>query len=114
MRDFARAIFALNLSFLSFYLKDRRKNLSKRKLGLTESEIFLTMFAQTKRGESFRPPFSKGGAVEGAEPSSPSAEGEILLSAFFFLRAFSFAPIWSKEKAAMDSENVRGTMAFFP
>ena len=29
-------------------------------------------------GKSFRPPFSKGGAVEGAEPSSPVATGEIL------------------------------------
>ena len=28
---------------------------------------------------SFRPPFSKGGAVEGAEPSSPVATGEIPL-----------------------------------
>jgi hypothetical protein len=26
--------------------------------------------------ESFRPPFLKGGAVKGAEPLSPSAEGE--------------------------------------
>ena len=34
--------------------------------------------------ESFRPPFSKGGAVEGAKPSSPSADGEILLSALSF------------------------------
>ena len=34
--------------------------------------------------ESFRPPFSKGGAVEGAEPSSPSADGETLLSALSF------------------------------
>ena len=34
--------------------------------------------------ESFRPPFSKGGAVEGAEPSSPSADCEILLSALSF------------------------------
>jgi len=35
-------------------------------------------------GGSFRPTFSKGGAVEGAEPSSPSADGEILLSALSF------------------------------
>ena len=34
--------------------------------------------------ESFRPPFSKGGAVEGAKPSSPSADGETLLSALSF------------------------------
>ena len=39
--------------------------------------------------KSFRPPFSKGGAVEGAEPSSPSADGEILLSALSFCKAFS-------------------------
>ena len=39
--------------------------------------------------ESFRPPFSKGGAVEGAKPSSPSADGEILLSALSFCKAFS-------------------------
>jgi len=39
-----------------------------------------------QKGESFRPPFSKGGAVEAAEASSPSAEGETLLSALFFLQ----------------------------
>ena len=39
--------------------------------------------------ESFRPPFSKGGAVEGAKPSSPSADGETLLSALSFCKAFS-------------------------
>ncbi|MBQ7354578.1 MAG: hypothetical protein IJW62_03570 [Clostridia bacterium] len=49
--------------------------------------------------KSFRPPFSKGGAVEGAQPSSPSAEGETLLRRFSFCQAFSFAPSWSKEKA---------------
>ena len=37
-------------------------------------------------GESFRPPFLKGGAVEDAESSSRSAEREILL-----LRRFLFA-----------------------
>ncbi|MBE6595624.1 MAG: hypothetical protein E7644_07480 [Ruminococcaceae bacterium] len=47
---------------------------------------------------SFRPPFSKGGAVEGAEPSSPSAEGE-MLSAFLFDNFF-FAPRVSKKKWA--------------
>ena len=37
------------------------------------------MFAETQF-ESFRPPFSKGGAVKGAEPLSPLASGEIPLS----------------------------------
>ena len=44
-----------------------------------------------KMTKSFRPPFSKGGAVEAAEASSPSAEGEI---------SFFFAPTSCKEKAA--------------
>jgi len=43
--------------------------------------------------------FQKLAQVEGAKPSSPSAEGEILLRRFSFCQAFSFAPIWSKEKA---------------
>ena len=38
--------------------------------------------------ESFRPPFSKGGAVKGAEPLSPSAEGEILSKRRFLLITF--------------------------
>ena len=42
-------------------------------------------------------------AVEGAEPSSPSADGEILFGAFFLPLcgakcAFLFAPTWSKKK----------------
>ena len=41
-----------------------------------------------RKVKSFRPPFSKGGAVEGAEPSSPSADGETSKWRFF-LRAFS-------------------------
>ena len=49
-------------------------------------------------GESFRPPFSKGGAVEGAEPSSPLARGEIPLTAFSFA-SFSLAPPSCKRKA---------------
>ncbi|MBQ8416771.1 MAG: hypothetical protein IJX13_07770 [Clostridia bacterium] len=49
--------------------------------------------------KSFRPPFSKGGAVEGAEPSSPVATGEIPLTAFLFV-SFFFAPLFCKEKAA--------------
>jgi hypothetical protein len=63
--------------------------------------------------ESFRPPFSKGGAVEGAQPSSRSAEREILLRRFFLrtqtreaicgelASLFSFAPAVSKKKWRM-------------
>ena len=47
----------------------------------------------------FRPPFSKGGAVEAAEASSPSAEGEIPLLALLFCELFSCAYI-VKRKAA--------------
>ena len=52
-----------------------------------------------KMTKSFRPPFSKGGAVEAAEASSPSAEGEIPLSALLFCELFSCAYI-AKRKAA--------------
>ena len=68
------------------------------------------MFALSKVGESFRPPFSKGGAVEAAEASSRFAEREIF-SQRFFLRTqtreaicgelaslFSFAPAVPKKK----------------
>ena len=37
-----------------------------------------------KTSKSFRPPFSKGGAVEAAEASSRSAERETLFSALLF------------------------------
>ena len=47
--------------------------------------------------ESFRPPFSKGGAVEAAEASSRSAEREITFAAFLFANFF-FAPLVSKKK----------------
>ena len=50
-------------------------------------------------GESFRPPFSKGGAVEDAESSSPSADGEILYRRFLFAKLFLCAYM-VKEKAA--------------
>ena len=50
--------------------------------------------------KSFGQAFSKACAVEGAEPSSPSAEGEIPYTAFSFGN-FSFAPMVSKEKVAM-------------
>ena len=42
-----------------------------------------THFALCK---SFRPPFSKGGAVEGAEPSSLTAVSESSLRRFFFAK----------------------------
>jgi len=61
----------------------------------------IALFAQAPSG-SFRPPFSKGGAVEGAEPSSPSAEGE-MLSAFLFDNFF-FAPHTCKEKVGGESD----------
>ena len=51
--------------------------------------------------------------MEAAEASSPSAEGEILLSAFLFVNFF-FAPPISKEKVAKEAENVGVTIAFFP
>jgi hypothetical protein len=43
------------------------------------------MFAQT-HSKSFDQTFSKVCAVEGAQPSSLSAESEIFLTALFFLR----------------------------
>ena len=46
---------------------------------------------------SFRPPFSKGGAVEAAEASSRSAEREIPSLAFLFAKLFLFA-LWSEKK----------------
>jgi hypothetical protein len=39
------------------------------------AEIFI-FNKKAQQRKSFRPPFSKGGAVKGAEPLSPSAEGE--------------------------------------
>jgi hypothetical protein len=53
-----------------------------------------------KRRKSFRPPFSKGGAVEAAEASSRSAEREITFAAFLFANFF-FAPLVSKKKWRM-------------
>ena len=50
--------------------------------------------------ESFDQTFSKVCAVEGAEPSSPSADGEISLSASLFDNFFS-APSSCREKVAM-------------
>jgi hypothetical protein len=48
--------------------------------------------------KSFGQAFSKACAVEGAEPSSSSAEGEISYTAFLFA-SFFFAPTVAKEKA---------------
>ena len=50
-------------------------------------------------GESFRPPFSKGGAVKGAEPLSRSAERDTLLWRFLFAKLFLCAYM-VKEKAS--------------
>ena len=52
--------------------------------------------------KSFGRAFSKARAVEAAEASSPSADGEISYTAFLFVNFF-FAPPISKEKVAMDS-----------
>ena len=70
------------------------------------------MIRTVKIDKSFGQAFSKACAVKGAEPLSPSAEGEILLLAFLFANAirvaicgelaslFSFAPPACKEKVA--------------
>ena len=50
--------------------------------------------------ESFGQAFSKACAVKGAEPFSPSAEGEISFTAFLFANFF-FAPAVSKKKWRM-------------
>ena len=57
----------------------------------------------------FRPPFSKGGAVKGAEPLSPLASGEISYTAFLFV-SFFFAPTVAKEKAAKELGNLTNCM----
>ena len=54
-----------------------------------------------RKTKSFRPPFSKGGAVEGAEPSPPSADGGISKMAFLFV-SFFFAPVSAKKKRIKD------------
>ena len=54
--------------------------------------------------KSFRPPFSKGGWDKGKSPLSCSAERESSSSALFFLIAFSFAPVFAKEKAKRASD----------
>jgi len=61
--------------------------------------LLIKAFALSNCQKSFRPPFSKGGAVKVAETLSPSAEGEIFLSALLFCKLFSCAYI-AKRKAA--------------
>ena len=64
--------------------------------------------------KSFGQAFLKACAVEGAEPSSPSAEGEISYTAFLFA-SFFFAPTVAKEKAAKEFQqfNKRYPTIFF-
>jgi len=59
--------------------------------------IAVHKFAQPS-DESFGQAFSNACAVEAAEASSPSAEGETFLSAFSFA-SFSLAPSTCKRKA---------------
>jgi hypothetical protein len=54
-----------------------------------------------KKIKSFRPPFLKAAHIQGAEPWSPSAEGETPLRRFF-LPSFLFAPTVSKKKRTQD------------
>ena len=49
-------------------------------------------------GQNFDPPFLKGGAVEAAEASSPSAEGDQRPKRRFFLRTFSLRLMHAKKK----------------
>ena len=60
-----------------------RLNESNEPLQITEKTNEFRRFAK-----SFRPPFSKGGAVEVAETSSRSAEREILFRRFSFWKLF--------------------------
>ena len=50
--------------------------------------------------------------VEGAEPSSPSADGETLPRPFSFCQAFSFGPTWAKEKAEVGALKHTAAIAF--
>jgi len=68
----------------------------QRKKRLTKLQ-YQTFFAQIFV-KSFRPPFSKGGAVEGAEPSSRSAERETNTRRFFF-DSFFLCACMVKEKS---------------
>ena len=67
--------------------------------------------------KSFRPPFSKGGAVEDAESSSPSADGEIPIRRFLFVAlrskvCFSLCAYMVKEKAFKEFVLFRGDVFF--
>jgi len=55
--------------------------------------------------KSFGQAFSKACAVEVAQTSSPSAEGEISTLAFLFV-SFFFAPLFCKEKATKKFYNI--------
>ena len=61
--------------------------------------------------ESFRPPFSKGGAVEGAKPSSPPSGGEIPLWRFLFAKLFLCA-CFIKEKAGWEFMHIDSGCTF--
>ena len=71
------------------------------------------MFAQTQC-EGFRPPFLKGGAGGGRVALLDLRRGRNPLTALFFLLTFSFAPIWSKEKVAMESEPTTVPLDYTP
>jgi hypothetical protein len=55
-------------------------------------------FRRNQSGKSFRPPFSKGGAVEGAEPSSLTAVSESSNRHFFFAKLFSLCLYRQRKK----------------
>jgi hypothetical protein len=61
--------------------------------------------------ERFGQAFSKACAVEAAEASSPSADGEISSSAFSFY-SFSFAPAICKRKTAKEFAQSNKLYAF--
>ena len=68
---------------------------------------------RTLKWGNFDQTFLKVCAVEAAEASSPSADGEIFYTAFLFVNFF-FAPPVCKEKVAMGFEHVKTLIAFFP
>ena len=96
-----------------FIMKQRRKPVTQK--GAARFAQLPQTVEQSKSfrqfDESFRPPFSKGGAVEGAEPSSPPAGGEIPLRRFLFAKLFLCAYI-VKEKAEWGFMHIDGQCAF--
>ena len=72
---------------------------AKRGESLTPPELADKGVRTVKMTKSFRPPFSKGGAVEAAEASSPSAEGEIPLVAFLFVNGQSLAIVGGAKRS---------------